>query len=67
VHDFVLPPKFLQEHWERFASESDGSRKTKHIHMRQEAGQPVILSGNKAVPVKNYEGQRDEHNYFALE
>ena len=66
LHDYVLPPKFLQEHWERFESDPHGAGKTKRIQMRQQNG-PVILVGQEGVPVEKYEGQREEQNYFALE
>jgi tryptophanyl-tRNA synthetase len=66
LHDYVLPPKFLQEYWQSFESDPDGAGKTKYIHMRQQNG-PVILAGKQSVPIDKYEGQRDEQNYFALE
>jgi tryptophanyl-tRNA synthetase len=66
LHDYVLPPKFLQEHWERFESDPHAAGKTKYVHMRQQNG-PVILVCKQSVPIEKYEGQRDEQNYFALE
>ena len=66
LHDYVLPPKFLQENWELFGPDPRVAGKTKYIQMFRRNG-PVILVGKQSVPIEKYEGQRDEQNYFALE
>jgi tryptophanyl-tRNA synthetase len=65
LRDYVLPPKFIQAHWEHF--EPNGPTKTRKVHMRHEGANPVILVGTRNVPVERYEGQKHEENYSALE
>jgi tryptophanyl-tRNA synthetase len=52
LHDYVLPPKLVQEHWKQFPRE-DG----KAIIELRKAGSEVVLSTSQGdVPVQQYEG-----------
>lgn len=66
VRDYVLPPKFLQQYWERFTTEPGGSSSTKFVQSRQERGRLVICLDTN-VPIEDYEGQQYQQNYLALE
>jgi tryptophanyl-tRNA synthetase len=59
LHDYVLPPKLLQDHWKHF------ERKEKNVilEVHQTAGGDVLLSSKSgSVPIQQYEG-----DYSALQ
>ena len=58
LHDYVLPPKVVQDHWKQFARSGNGVSITVK---RGAAGAALVLNGNE-VPIQQYEG-----NYAALE
>jgi tryptophanyl-tRNA synthetase len=63
LHDYVLPPKVLQDIWRQFERipVSDG-RKTVRISLAYSASEPVIRLETSNLPVKQYEG-----DYSALQ
>jgi tryptophanyl-tRNA synthetase len=58
LHDYVLPPKVVQDHWKQFVRSGDGVKITVK---RGAGGAALVLTGNE-VPIQQYEG-----NYAALE
>ena len=68
LHDYILPPKFLKEHWNAF-ERVRGERGTNvRIYVRKIEGVVSIVLTNplRAIAVEEYEGQKNPHNYFAL-
>ncbi len=63
LHDYVLPPKVLQDIWKQFERipVSDG-RKTVRISLVYSASEPVIRLETSNLPIKQYEG-----NHSALQ
>jgi tryptophanyl-tRNA synthetase len=63
LHDYVLPPKVLQDTWKVFERipVSDG-RKTVRVSLAYSASEPVIRLETSNLSVKQYEG-----NYSALQ
>ena len=58
LHDFILPPKVVQEHWKQFHRNGEQVE----ITVKQGAnGAALVLNGNE-MPIREYEG-----NYSALE
>jgi hypothetical protein len=58
LHDFILPPKMVQEHWKHFERE-DGNVV---ISVRKGAGGVALVLGQKDIPIQQFEG-----NYADLE
>jgi len=58
LHDYILPPKVVQEHWKQF----ERSGEQVEITIKQgEHGAALVLNGSE-TPIREYEG-----NYAALE
>jgi tryptophanyl-tRNA synthetase len=68
LHDYVLPPKFLQKHWKEFERERREDGTSVLIHVRKVEGVVSILLTNplRAIPLDLYEGQKHPDNYSAL-
>jgi tryptophanyl-tRNA synthetase len=60
LHDYVLPPKVLQEHWKSFERQQSQGVKTVLINIQKTTNGPLLLKGN--LPIQQYEG-----NYAPLE
>jgi tryptophanyl-tRNA synthetase len=59
LHDYVLPPKLLQDHWKHFERKDNNVI----IEVQQTAGGDVVLSSNNgSVPIQQFEG-----DYSALQ
>jgi tryptophanyl-tRNA synthetase len=58
LHDYVLPPKVIQDHWKQFARCGD---QIEIIVKKNAKGAALVLDDND-VPIQQYEG-----NYAALE
>ena len=52
LHDFILPPKVVQEHWKQFERE-DGNIV---LSVRKEANGVSLSLENSAVPIQQYKG-----------
>ena len=58
LHDYILPPKVVQDHWKQF----ERSGEQVEITIKRSAnGAALVLNGNE-TPIREYEG-----NYAALE
>jgi tryptophanyl-tRNA synthetase len=71
LHDYVLPPKFLQKYWnefEREQGEKGESGTSVLIYVRKIEGVVSIVFTNPlhAIPLEPYEGQKHPNNYSAL-
>jgi tryptophanyl-tRNA synthetase len=58
LHDFILPPKLVQEHWKQFERE-DGNVL---ISVRNAGKGIMVVLGNRDLPIQQYKG-----NYADLE
>src|SRR5579864_3043903 len=58
LHDYILPPKVVQEHWKKFERTDDSVQITVK---KNASGAALVLDGNE-IPIQQYEG-----NYAALE
>ncbi|HSM88245.1 MAG TPA: tryptophan--tRNA ligase [Candidatus Limnocylindrales bacterium] len=59
LHDYVLPPKLVQDHWKQF-ERADGNVL---INIRKSpSGEMLLTTGNGDVPIQQYEG-----DYSALQ
>jgi tryptophanyl-tRNA synthetase len=58
LHDFVLPPKLVQDHWKQFERE-DGNVV---ISLRRNAEGAVLVVGNRELPIQHFKA-----NYADLE
>jgi hypothetical protein len=62
LHDYVLPPKILQEYWGRFEREKGDRGETVRIEATEAANGLVIHLHAGNLPINDYKG-----NYSALE
>ena len=58
LHDYVLPPKVVQDHWKQFARNGDRVE----ITIKKSAGTAVLVLNGTEVPIQQYAA-----NYAALE
>jgi tryptophanyl-tRNA synthetase len=58
LHDFILPPKIVQDHWKQFERE-DGNVV---ISVRKSAGGASLVLGSRDIPIQQFKG-----NYADLE
>jgi tryptophanyl-tRNA synthetase len=58
LHDFILPPKLVQDHWKQFERE-DGNVV---ISVRRNAEGAVLVIGNRDIPIQHFKA-----NYADLE
>jgi tryptophanyl-tRNA synthetase len=63
LHDYVLPPKVLQDAWKEFARVTvPGVRNTVYVVLSFSGSEPVIRLQKSNLPVKGYKG-----NYSSLQ
>lgn len=58
LHDYIIPPKIVQEHWKNFDRAGEGIQ----ITVRRNAGITALVLKDAEIPIQQYEG-----NYAALE
>ncbi len=62
LHDYVLPPKLLQENWKQFERDQSDAGVTVRVWVRRDADGSFIQLEKHNVPIQAYEG-----NYSALQ
>jgi hypothetical protein len=69
LYDYILPPKFLHQHWKQFERETRDRSQIVRIYVRKIEGVVSIVLTNPltAVPIEQYEGQKHPGNYSALD
>lgn len=58
LHDYILPPKVVQEHWKNFERANESIQ----ITVKKNAGGTALIVKGAAIPIQQYES-----NYAALE
>ena len=58
IHDYVLPPKVIQDHWKKFAR-NNGSVE---IVLKKRSDSVSLASGESELPIQQYAG-----DYSALQ
>lgn len=58
LHDYVLPPKVVQDHWKHFSRDSNHVE----IMVKQSGDGAALVVNGRETPIRQYEG-----NYAALE
>lgn len=58
LHDYVLPPKVVQENWKRFARKAENVR----ITLKRDADGATLAVGDNEIPIRQYKS-----NYAPLE
>lgn len=68
LHDYILPPKFLNEYWNEFPREASADGTSILIYVREvESTVSIVLTNPpRAISIEQYEGQKHPDNYSAL-